>query len=55
MYDRISVAVVTGVVVMLIAAFFIVVGVLQPNAGTAPPVLEQLPVAGEEVQHASED
>lgn len=40
MYDRFSMAVVAAVAVMILVAFFIVIGVMQPHPGTAPPVAE---------------
>ncbi len=43
-YDRFSAAMVAGVVVMIAIAFFFFLVILEPNAGTAPPVLVQDPV-----------
>jgi hypothetical protein len=43
-YDRLSVTVVLTVVAMLAAAFLYVTQVMEPNPGTAPPVLEPAPI-----------
>lgn len=55
MYDRFSVAVVVGVVLMLLTTFIIVIGYLDPNAGTAPPYLEPPVVTEQEAEHAPGD
>ena len=44
MYDRFSIAVVASVLAMIAIAFFFFMVILEPNPGTAPPVLVQDPV-----------
>ena len=51
MYDRFSIAVVAIVVTMLLAAFIVVVGLMEPNPGTAPPVAQPAVVDTVEAGH----
>lgn len=40
MYDRFAIGVVTAVLLVIAAAFFVVLVLLEPNAGTAPPYVD---------------